>query len=228
MSAISCATAGRGAALCGRALRRRRNRCRSRPTAGRPAPAMSAPCLRSVMSRCCSRPPTRRSAASSKPRSRGIPVAASGVRGGGRSRVHRRLGEAGFRTRPLAPFSRPVGTKTGMATAAFTVARVEPGEMPEGRIQVLTHHTEDAVWQKRWLAHPNGAPRARERGDCRRRRGRGGSTVCALYRATRGAHASGQAVQLDRGRIDLVTRDTFAAALPETRFLRCRSSAAMA
>src|SRR6185503_17696613 len=36
---------------------------------------------------------------------------------------HRRLGEAGFRTRPLAPFSRPVATETGTATAAFTVAR---------------------------------------------------------------------------------------------------------
>ena len=29
--------------------------------------------------------------------------------------------------------------------------------MAEGRIQTLTHHTEDAVWQPRWLAHPNGA-----------------------------------------------------------------------
>ena len=37
-------------------------------------------------------------------------------------------------------------------TAAFTIARVEPGVMPEGRIQMLTHHTEQAVWQKRWLA----------------------------------------------------------------------------
>src|SRR4029078_10213865 len=70
---------------------------------------------------------------------------------------HRRLGEAGFRTRPLAPFSRPVGTATGSAVASFTVARVEPGEMAEGRIQMLTHHTEDAVWQPRWLTHPNGA-----------------------------------------------------------------------
>ena len=29
--------------------------------------------------------------------------------------------------------------------------------MPEGRIQVLTHHTEQMVWQPRWLEHPNGA-----------------------------------------------------------------------
>jgi hypothetical protein len=128
---------------------------------------------------------------------------------------HQRLGEVGFRTRPLAPFKRPVGTETGTATAAFTVARVEPGEMAEGRIQMLTHHTEDAVWQKRWLAHPNGAL------------GLASLTIvvadvdeaAARYaRFTRRAAVrtrAGQAVALDRGRIDLVAPDAFAAALPE-------------
>jgi len=52
---------------------------------------------------------------------------------------------------------RPVATAGGEATAAFTVARIEEGQMREGRIQYLTHHTEDAVWQPRWLTHPNGA-----------------------------------------------------------------------
>src|SRR5262249_23153971 len=64
---------------------------------------------------------------------------------------HQRLGAAGFRTRPIAPFKRPVGTESGTDTASFTVARVEPGEMAEGRIQMLTHHTQDAAWQKRSL-----------------------------------------------------------------------------
>jgi len=68
-----------------------------------------------------------------------------------------RLAVAGFRTAPLVALRRPVGTESGQAEAAFTVARVVPGEMREGRIQYLTHHTEDAVWQTRWLAHPNGA-----------------------------------------------------------------------
>jgi hypothetical protein len=68
-----------------------------------------------------------------------------------------RLSMAGFRTAPLVALRRPVGTENGSAEAAFTVARVVPGEMREGRIQFLTHHTEDAVWQKRWLNHPNGA-----------------------------------------------------------------------
>jgi hypothetical protein len=128
---------------------------------------------------------------------------------------HRRLGEAGFRTRPIAPFQRPVGTEKGTDTASFTVARVEPGEMAEGRIQMLTHHTEDAVWQKRWLNHPNGA-----RGlanlvivvaDVDEAAARYARFVNRPAMRTR----AGQAVQLDRGRIDLVTRDAFAAALPE-------------
>ncbi|MBX9777375.1 MAG: VOC family protein [Xanthobacteraceae bacterium] len=128
---------------------------------------------------------------------------------------HRRLGEAGFRTRPIAPFKRPVGTETGTDTASFTVARVEPGEMAEGRIQMLTHHTEGAVWQKRWLDHPNGA--------------RGLATLAIVVANVDEAAAryarfvsrpvvrtrGGAAVVLDRGRIDLVTRDAFAAALPE-------------
>lgn len=128
---------------------------------------------------------------------------------------HRRLGEAGFRTRPLAEFSRPVGTEGGTATAAFTVARVEPGEMAEGRIQMLTHHTEDAVWQGRWLTHPNGAL------------GLASLVIAvadvdeAVARFARFTHRpavrtrGGQSIQLDRGRIDLVTPAAFAAAFPE-------------
>ena len=67
------------------------------------------------------------------------------------------LSARGFRVRPLVELRRPVATETGEAEAAFTVARVEAGEMPEGRIQMLTHRTEDAVWQKRWLEHENRA-----------------------------------------------------------------------
>lgn len=71
--------------------------------------------------------------------------------------AHQWLSTSGFPVRALVSMSRPVDTEAGPATAAFTIARVEPGAMPEGRIQVLTHHTEQAVWQKRWLTHPIGA-----------------------------------------------------------------------
>jgi hypothetical protein len=69
--------------------------------------------------------------------------------------AHRRLAENGFRVRDLVRMQRPVETATGAGTAAFTIARVEPGAMPEGRIQMLTHHTEETVWQERWLSHAN-------------------------------------------------------------------------
>jgi hypothetical protein len=71
--------------------------------------------------------------------------------------AHRRLKASGFRVRPLVAMSRPVTTAAGPDVAAFTVARVESGEMAEGRIQILTHRTEQTVWQPRWLDHPNGA-----------------------------------------------------------------------
>jgi len=71
--------------------------------------------------------------------------------------VQAQLAANGFRVQPMVELKRPVAAASGEATAAFTVARIDEGQMPEGRIQYLTHHTEDAVWQPRWLAHPNGA-----------------------------------------------------------------------
>jgi hypothetical protein len=84
----------------------------------------------------------------------GVHLIAFAVADAHRASAH--LRETGFRTRPVVHLRRPVATETATAEAAFTVARVEPGEMPEGRIQYLTHHTPDVVWQPRWLTHPNG------------------------------------------------------------------------
>jgi Glyoxalase-like domain len=67
-----------------------------------------------------------------------------------------RLASAGFLVRDLVRMQRPVNTENGPDIAAFTIARVEASIMPEGRIQILTHHTEHTVWQPRWLSHPNG------------------------------------------------------------------------
>lgn len=70
---------------------------------------------------------------------------------------HRRLAEAGFETLPLVDMRRPVALPTGASEARFTIARIADGAMPEGRVQVLTHHTEAAVWREDYLDHPNGA-----------------------------------------------------------------------
>lgn len=70
---------------------------------------------------------------------------------------HRRLAAAGFATQPLVDMRRPIATEAGEAEARFSIARITPGAMPEGRMQFLTHHTADLVWREPWLDHPNGA-----------------------------------------------------------------------
>lgn len=129
--------------------------------------------------------------------------------------AHGRLAREGFRTQPLVQMQRPVDTGGTPGTAAFTLARVEPGEMPEGRIQILTHRTEAMVWQPRWLSHPNGA------------RALTGITIavgdledaalrfaCFTGRDTKSSPL-GQTIELERGRVDIVTVETFARMLPE-------------
>ena len=110
---------------------------------------------------------------------------------------------------------RPVDAEGKLGTAAFTVARLEPGEMPEGRIQLLTHRSEAMVWQPRWLSHPNGALglvsvmiAVRDVGETAERFGRLTGRQAKTSRL-------GQAIDLDRGRVDLVTAATFAQMFPQ-------------
>jgi hypothetical protein len=129
--------------------------------------------------------------------------------------AHQRLRESGFRMRSLVDMQRPVDADGKPGTAAFTVARLEPGEMPEGRVQLLTHRTEHMVWQPRWLAHPNGALGLR------------GVTIAVgdVNEASRrferltGRRASefafGRRIDLDRGRVDLVAPATFTEMHPQ-------------
>lgn len=68
-----------------------------------------------------------------------------------------RLAEQGFEPQPPVNLRRPVPTEDGgEGMAAFTVCRTPESTMPEGRVQYLTHLTEDLVWQPRWLDHDNG------------------------------------------------------------------------
>jgi hypothetical protein len=70
---------------------------------------------------------------------------------------HGALGARGFDAQPLVRLRRTVPTGEGEATARFDVVRLLTGSMPEGRIQMLTHHTPELVWQPRYLDHANGA-----------------------------------------------------------------------
>jgi hypothetical protein len=129
--------------------------------------------------------------------------------------AHGRLTAAGFRTQPLVAMQRPVETEEGADVAAFTIARIVPGQMPEGRIQMLTHRTEHTVWQPRWLDHPNSA------------RGLAALTIAvadvgeAAARFSRftgrpaAACGGGQAIRLDRGQVELVTADELGRRFPD-------------
>jgi hypothetical protein len=143
----------------------------------------------------------------------GLHLAAFAVADAGAA--HRRLGEAGFRTQPLVAMQRPAETVEGPDIAAFTIARLAPGQMPEGRIQILTHRTEPTVWQPRWLDHPNGAV------------GLAALTIAvadmdeAAQRFSRFTGrpaepcAGGQVIWLDRGRVELLTPPAFGRRFPE-------------
>jgi Glyoxalase-like domain len=135
-------------------------------------------------------------------RYRGVRLAAFAVADA--AATHERLGGAGFRMQPLVAMQRPVGTEAGEDIAAFSVVRVAPGEMPEGRVQALTHRTEQTVWQPRWLSQPNGARglldiviAEEDVEEAARRFGR-------FLDRQASADRFGPALHLDRGRVQLV------------------------
>jgi len=68
-----------------------------------------------------------------------------------------RLAAGGFAPLPTVDLQRTVDVPEGEETARFSVVRVPPGTMPEGRIQFCRHHTPGLVWQARWVEHPNRA-----------------------------------------------------------------------
>jgi len=70
---------------------------------------------------------------------------------------HARLASGGFS--PLGPVAlqREIDASEGHGTARFTVVRVPPGTMAEGRIQFCQHHTPWLLWQPRWMEHANRA-----------------------------------------------------------------------
>jgi hypothetical protein len=128
--------------------------------------------------------------------------------------THARLATAGFALQPLVDMQRPVETPDGAGVAAFSIVRPQPGAMPEGRIQALTHRTEDTVWQERWLSHRNSAIALIDTvivepdvGDAAARFARFLARAAAFDRF-------GQSIALDRGRVQFLSSLMLAEALP--------------
>ncbi len=70
---------------------------------------------------------------------------------------HADLPSRGFRPLPLVRLRRPIPGLGDEHSGRFDVVRVPPGAMPEGRIQLVTHHTPESVWRPNLLTHANGA-----------------------------------------------------------------------
>jgi hypothetical protein len=129
--------------------------------------------------------------------------------------AHARLTASSFRMRPLTAMQRPVDTGGEPGTAAFTLARVEAGEMPEGRIQILTHHSEHMVWQPRWLTHPNGAFALTSIMIAVADVDEAAARFARFTGRPPATSPAGRTISLDRGRVELVTADAFARRFPE-------------
>ena len=126
----------------------------------------------------------------------------------------RRLDAAGFAPQPVANLRRPMPVDGGgEAEAAFSVLRVPPGTMAEGRMQILRHETPDLVWQPSTIARDNAVS------------GLSGVVICtddpaesaARYARFTGRREDGAGVALDRGRLDFVAPDELARIVPTAR-----------
>lgn len=69
---------------------------------------------------------------------------------------HARLMRHGFAPLPLVNLQRSVDVSGEDRMARFSVVRVPPAAMPEGRVQFVQQLTPECLWQPRYLAHTNG------------------------------------------------------------------------
>ena len=145
-------------------------------------------------------------------RYRGVHLAAFAVADA--AATHARLAGAGFRMQPLVSMQRPVGTETGEDVAAFSIVRLAPDEMPEGRIQALTHLTEQAVWQPRWIEHANGARALLDLVIAERQVAEAADRFGRFFGRAAGVGPFGPLFPLDRGRIALVPAASLAQLFP--------------
>lgn len=128
---------------------------------------------------------------------------------------HARLAASGFATVPLVNLQRDVETPEGQRKVRFSVARVAPGTMPEGRIQFCQHHTPEVLWQSRWITRANGARRLTDIVMCVADPEEAAQRYCRFFdRVPRRMTAQGWSIDLMQGRVTILGKDALAAVLP--------------
>lgn len=127
---------------------------------------------------------------------------------------HGRLEAAGFQMQALVRMQRPVETVDGPDIAAFEVVRIAPGTMPEGRVQMLRHLTERAVWQPRWLDHANTAQGLLSLAIVVADPAEAGSRFQRFTGRPALVQPGGYRIALDRGSLELLSADAWQARWP--------------
>ncbi|MGE0626570.1 MAG: VOC family protein [Hyphomicrobiaceae bacterium] len=130
---------------------------------------------------------------------------------------HERVAVSGFKVQPLVLMQRPVETEHGPGVAGFSIVRIVPGEMPEGRIQLLRHLTEDTVWQKRWLSHPNTAVALTSLTVVESDIGEAAGRFHRLLGGRAIPNENGTVIELDRGTVEILSPGAWHARWPQLR-----------
>ena len=71
--------------------------------------------------------------------------------------AHDRAAAAGLPILPVQSFSRPVALDSRTQDARFRTTRLDPAQVPMGRVYFCEHQTPYLVWRPEWQTHPNGA-----------------------------------------------------------------------
>ena len=64
---------------------------------------------------------------------------------------------AGLPIKPVQSFSRPVELDGARQDARFRTTRLDPANIPMGRVYFCEHRTPELVWRPEWQSHPNGS-----------------------------------------------------------------------
>jgi Glyoxalase-like domain len=128
-----------------------------------------------------------------------------------------RLAASGFAPAPPVHLRRPIPAEDdngAPAMSAFTVIRIPPDAMAEGRIQLLTHHTPEIVWQERFIATDNHIDALTDLLICVADPAEAAARYARFTDRPASAVPGGFTIPLDRGRILLVDPMRTAALLP--------------
>jgi hypothetical protein len=126
----------------------------------------------------------------------------------------RRLAAAGFAPLPVVHIERTLDAEMGGGQVRFSVVRVPPEAMPEGRIQYCRHHTPAQVWQPAWVEQANHAEALADVLLCVDHPGEAAARFGRFVGRAPASDRYGRVLRLDRGRIAFRERAAIARLMP--------------